>query len=148
MINFSEFKFTPVLPFAVREKTVTHLRPVEETQMTISKLVAVGAVCGIACLFGIPSHAQTQGETRCGAGGTVERYSEYQYYGAPARGSWSGTTIPCAQNGGGRGNNNVIINQGNSGGPYNGETRCGANGKVQTFDARRQSWDTSFTETC
>ena len=74
-------------------------------------------------------HAQTNGESRCGADGYVERYSKILD-------SWQSSGTRCSGSGGGgysRGGSGNGNGGGRGGEPQDGDTKCGADGKVYHY---------------
>ena len=79
-------------------------------------------------------YAQTNGETRCGADGYVERYSKFMD-------SWQSTYSHCSGSGGGSSSSRNNNGSGGGGGePQDGDTKCGADGKVYHYHAYSHQW--------
>ena len=83
--------------------------------------------------------AQSDGESRCGADGYVERYEVSSYTG---QGRWRQTLMHCADNSSRDRSSSRSRNYGdddNDGGPEDGESRCGADGYVERYEVSSYS---------
>ena len=72
-----------------------------------------------------PARAQQDGESRCGADGNVERYSEGTH-------SWWPSLETCRS----------------ASEPEDGLSRCGASGYVETYSRLLRSWQRSMYDKC